>query len=186
MATQSVDFSASDEMTVCAGVQVLATGIQQLVELSASAGTNNGSFSMPFGISGNTWSAGAMGSISITATSAAIYTPPISTVNSSQTDISNDLIVLRVDGSQVATSTANLGSGNFGDYPLYIGARDNGASLELNGRIHQLIIRGATTAGNLLDQTERFVARKTGIAELAPYRQGSFSWDSSTSSPGAA
>jgi hypothetical protein len=55
-----------------------------------------------------------------------------------------------------------------------------------NVRLYAIIFRAADTAGNLLDQTERFVARKTGVAELAPYRQGSFSWDSSTSSPGAA
>ena len=45
---------------------------------------------------------------------------------------------------------------------LYIGAR-GGTTLELTGRIHQLIVRGATTAGNLLDQTEAYVARKTGV-----------------------
>ena len=94
-------------------------------------------------------------------------------------------LALRVDASETVLdpyqTSGNTSSTDSQD--IYIGRV---STTYANMRFYQIVMRAADTAGTLLDQTERFVARKTGIAELAPYRQGSFSWDSSTSSPGAA
>ena len=54
-------------------------------------------------------------------------------------------------------------TGNYGDYPLYIGAR-GGTSLEFKGRIHQLIVRGKSPVGNLIRRIEEYVANKTGVS----------------------
>ena len=182
MATQSVDFTGTDEMTVSAGVSSDNNSTQFIAEISANAASNNGTFGLWRASLIHNWrSKGTVDSF-ISGASTNSTSPLVLT---GRGDISNDFAELQRDGVQDASGSGDQGTGNYGNYSLYIGARA-GTSFELKGRIHQLIIRGATTAGNLLDQTERFVARKTGVAELAPYRQGSFSWDSSTSSPGAA
>jgi hypothetical protein len=54
-----------------------------------------------------------------------------------------------------------MNGGNFGNYPLYIGRRNN-ASLPLNGRIYQMIVCGKTLSASELASTEAFVNTKTG------------------------
>jgi len=188
MATQSVDFTGTDEMTVVAGQYKASDSATAVaVELSAASASNNGAFTLVAPSSSGAVSYRFLsGGTSLEGAGVGAFAAaPDLAVISGIGEISEDIVSLRRNGVTNETNTSDQGTGNYGDYPLYIGAR-GGTTLEFKGRIHQLIIRGATTAGALLDQTERFVARKTGVAELAPYRQGSFSWDSSTSSPGAA
>ena len=186
MATQSVDFTSTDEMTVCAGIRKDADAIQVIAELGPAAGANDGSFHLISRTSpANSAQMASRGTVTSSAY-AFVGSPPILLVLTGLADISDDIVTLRSNAVQIDSASSNQGTGNYRNDVLNIGARDEGATQWFDGRIHQLIIRGATTAGALLDQTERFVARKTGVAELAPYRQGSFSWDSSTSSPGAA
>jgi len=69
---------------------------------------------------------------------------------------------MRVDGVQVA-STSGGATGNFGNYPLYIGSR-GGSALRFNGRIYSLIVRGKLPdTDEQRDQTETYVAGKTGV-----------------------
>ena len=71
---------------------------------------------------------------------------------------------MRQNGAQKALAFNNVigpsGTGNFGNYPLYIGRR-NGATLPFNGHIYQLVVRGALTAD--LAPVETYVADKTGV-----------------------
>lgn len=63
----------------------------------------------------------------------------------------------------MATSSAtDQGTGNYGSFVLFIGRRNN-ASLPFNGKLHQLIVRGALTDEGTLVQAERYVAQRTGI-----------------------
>ena len=55
-----------------------------------------------------------------------------------------------------------MGTGNFSSAVLFIGRRNN-ASLPLNGKAYQLIVRGALTDAATLAQAERYVGAKTGI-----------------------
>ena len=68
---------------------------------------------------------------------------------------------MRIGGNNIVSSSTDQGTGNYGNYPLYIGARA-GTSLFFNGRLYQLVIRGATTSDLLIASTEAFVANKTG------------------------
>ena len=52
------------------------------------------------------------------------------------------------------------GTGNFGNYPLYIGAR-GGTSLYLNGQLYSLIVRGLLTDAATVDAVENYVEYKT-------------------------
>jgi hypothetical protein len=68
---------------------------------------------------------------------------------------------LRIDGAQAATSGTNQGSGNFGNYPLFIGARNN-AGLFFTGWLTSLIIRGAQSTQSQIEATEAWVNSRTG------------------------
>jgi hypothetical protein len=52
-------------------------------------------------------------------------------------------------------------SGNFGNYPLYIGSR-GGSSLPFNGQIYSMIIVGKAVSAGELSSTEQYVNGKTG------------------------
>ena len=164
MATQSVDFSASDEMTAVMGVSEIyaQANPQGGIELSAIAPNIDGGFLLfvdGASAAGLQAFAGSRGSIF----RGASFTYTISDfVLTGLSDISSPVVSLRQNGVVVDTNTDSQGVGSYRDAPLFIGAR-NQASFFLKGRIHQLIVRGATTSGALLDQTERFVARKTGV-----------------------
>ena len=71
-------------------------------------------------------------------------------------------ISARINGAYLApvTSSGSAGTGNFGNYPLYIGRR-GGTSFPFNGHIYSLVVRGALTAD--LAPVETYVADKTGV-----------------------
>jgi hypothetical protein len=162
MSTGSIDFTATDKMTVWAGVRKLSAGTLQLVELSASAAANNGAFSMPQDVGTSTWTFSSRGTNAGVATSANnSYVAPITTVNTGIGNISGDVARLRVNGVQVATDAADQGSGNYGNYPLFIGARDN-STLYFNGWLTSLIVRGAQSTQSQIEATESWVNGKTG------------------------
>ena len=66
---------------------------------------------------------------------------------------------MRVNGAVVATTTNDQGTGNYGNYPLFMG-RQNNSSLPFNGRIYSLIIRGAATTTPLIASTEQWINQK--------------------------
>jgi len=159
----NLDLSSTDKVTVFAGVTKLsdgATGI--LAETSADYGSNNGTFAM-----GQPWTTlsrdgfGARGTSdnSVINANAAPATQVITGIAS----ISGPLTELRRNGASVVSSTTTLGTGNFGSYLLNIGRRNN-ASLPFNGRIQQLIVRGAASSAAEISSAERYIAGKQGRA----------------------
>jgi hypothetical protein len=94
--------------------------------------------------------------------SGSLYSAPTTNVLTGIGNISGDVSTLRADGTQAATSTADQGTGTYGNYPLFIGARNN-ASLFLNGNLYSLIVRGAQSTSTFISATETWVANKTGI-----------------------
>lgn len=171
MQTNAIDFSSTDKMTVVAAVRKLSdAAVGQLIELSASvsAGGNTGSFSMPASDGGATWTAAVRGSGSLTTATATGLAAPISTVNSSVMNLTltSGEAVLRINGAQAAASTTDAGSGNFGNYPLYLFRRD-GSSLPFNGWFYGGIIKGATLTAAQIALVERYLAGKTKTVVLA-------------------
>ena len=91
-----------------------------------------------------------------------VYAPPVTSVLTATGDIAADINILRINGAQVASSSADLGTGNYLAYPLYVGRR-GGTSLPFNGRLYQLIVRfGANLPAATITATETFVNSKTG------------------------
>ncbi|WP_156790606.1 hypothetical protein [Rhodobacter ferrooxidans] len=58
---------------------------------------------------------------------------------------------------------ADQGTGTFGNHALYIGRR-GGTSLPFNGRLYGLALRGASSTTSEIVKTERYLARKSGVA----------------------
>jgi len=162
--TGNVDFSATDKMSVFSGLTKAsdaATG--QVLEFSADASLNNGSFSItaPTGAAVTNLRFRSTGTLSSFSTDTS-FAAPVTGVITGLSEILTDTCILRKNGAQVATSASDQGTGTYLSYPLYIGRRNN-ASLPFNGRIFQLIVRGAATDAVTVTNAEQYVAQKTGV-----------------------
>lgn len=173
LSTNSISFTSTDKMSVFAGVRKLSdTAYQVVSELSTNSATQNGAFSF-LATSGagpsvsNALGFGLRGSAAA-AYDATSFPAPSSYVMSSQFDIGGAAIVdeikPRINGAiptLTSTGAANAGTGNFGNYPLFIGRRNN-ASLPFNGQLYSMIVVGKAVTNGELSSTETYVNQKTG------------------------
>jgi hypothetical protein len=98
---------------------------------------------------------------SVTDNTVTTYAAPITNVMTGRADISAPLNQLRINGTIAGTITTTLGTGNFGTWPLFIGRRNN-ASLPFNGRLYELIVRGAASSTTEIIDAELWVNARTG------------------------
>jgi hypothetical protein len=160
--TASVNFSATDEMTVMVGVRKLSDGSYPIIaELSTNWTSNNGSFSLSGNLNnGYAWSSRGTGGATVLTTG---YLAPVTTVLGLQSDVSGPSLVLRANGSEINTSSSSQGLGNYGTWPIYISSRA-GSSNYFNGLIYTLIVRGATTPTQTIKNFERnLLALRCGV-----------------------
>lgn len=165
--TAAIDFSGTDKMTLCAGLHKASdAGYGILVELSASVAANAGSFyvTAPDGPVANyaSTSRGAAAADGAQLATAATYAAPSTNVVTATHDIAGDSTIVRVNGVAATPATGDKGAGNFGNYPLYIFAR-NAGSLFFNGRLYGLVVRGAACTAGQIDDAERYMARLSGV-----------------------
>jgi hypothetical protein len=163
LSTGSIDFTSTDKMSVFAGVRKLSdAAVGLVVELSSDLNTNNGSFYVGAPANNGTANTGfsVKGTIAAGA-SASSFASPISAVVTGTAAISSPLIIQRRNGVQVSSSSAALGTGNFGNYNLYVGSR-GGTTLPFNGHLYSLIIRGAASSASQIASAESYVNSKTG------------------------
>ena len=165
MSTAAIDFTGTDRMSVFAGVRKLSDAATGMVAETGSGGVN-GTFALeaPNSVipASYRWTPRGTASASVSVTG---FAAPISTVLTGLDDISGDTSTLRVNGTQVAQSTADQGTSNFGNLPLFIGRRNN-ATLPFNGRDYGIIIVGkAASAGEITD-TETWLAARTAQVTL--------------------
>ena len=163
--TNSIDFTYGDKMFVSAGVRKLSDAATAIVaEMSANYAGNNGVFAL--------FSPGAANSYQYdlvfkgTAASEVFvnsltYAAPITNVVSGIGNISAPSATLRVNANQVAQNTTSQGTGNYGNYPMYIGSRA-GSSLWFNGRLYGLVVAGKAASANEIASTEAWLNQKTG------------------------
>lgn len=163
--TNNIDFTSTDKVSVFAGVRKLSDAQRGMIaELSASVGSYNGTFS----IEGNDGGARkyfqqSKGSLlSIAGTSDVIFSAPSNAVLTSKLNINTDTNELIVNGLYRYTSTQDQGTGNYGNYPLYIGRR-GGATLPFNGHLYSLIGVGRLTTANETAAIEKELAKRTGV-----------------------
>jgi hypothetical protein len=168
----TINPGAVDKAQVFAGVRKLSdVALGALVESSANSSSSDGALNIfaPAVSSTSSYGAGSRGTIN-RFIQASGFLAPISNVVSNISDISGDSLILRVNGTQVASSTADQGTGNYLSYLHYIGRR-GGTSVPFNGRIYQMITRfGPNLTSDVITQSEAFVAQRTGFT--APDIQG--------------
>lgn len=163
MQTGNIDFTSTDKMTVWAGVTKLsdaAAGV--VVELSTSQAANTGSFYLaaPYSAGPNVGFL-ARGTINTSAPAAdTTWVAPASLVATGQGLIGAAVPnILRTTGKPERVIANSIGTGNYGNYPLYIGARA-GTSTYFNGRLYSLIVRGAQSSLSQIEATELYVKQK--------------------------
>jgi hypothetical protein len=159
MATSTIT-PGTDKAQVFAGVRKVSDASTIIAE--SSAGASPGSFAV-YSQSTAGWGINSIGSLATSAAVTTGYASPITNVVTGLSNISGDSLLLRANGTQIAQSTADQGTGNFLAYPLYIGSRNN-AQFYFNGHIYSLVVRfGANLDGTLISNTETWVAGKTGV-----------------------
>ena len=162
--TASVDFTATDKMSVFAAIRKLSDAATGLVaELSTSLSSTAGSCGLfaPPGANAR-YAFGTGGSADVFAETASVFPSPQTAVLSGVSDIAAATATLRVNGTQAASNSASQGTGVFGNYPLYIGRR-GGTSLPFNGRLYSLLIRGAATPDATIATVESYLNQKARI-----------------------
>ena len=153
-----------DKAQVFAGVRKLSDAAAgTIAEMSAAFFANNGSFALF--AAGSTAPTGfeVVSRGTANALAGAASAAPVTNVLAGIGDISGDRATLRINGTQVAQSTADQGAGNYLAYQLFIGRRA-GTSLGFNGQIYSLIVRfGTNLDAGTITSTETWVAGKTGV-----------------------
>lgn len=88
----------------------------------------------------------------------------VARLNLSVAGVADGKVSVRKNGVVVIPLQAGTGAGtgNFGNYPIYIGRR-GGASLPFNGRLYSLLIRGAATPDATIAKVERYLNQKARI-----------------------
>jgi hypothetical protein len=158
----NIDFTGTDTMSAFLGVKKDNDNNTSLVEFSNSIGSGSGKFRFASDTGGlYRWS--SRGTVLSNANSTG-NNAPTTNVLTAQSEISEDLNILRIDGVQAASSTTNQGDGNYSSDALNIGSRNNALSLHLTGRIYSLIIRNVLSSDTEIDSTEAYVASKTGVS----------------------
>lgn len=160
LVTNPIDFTATDKVSVFAGVRKLSdAAVGMLAELSVSS-ANNGSFYIVCSSVLNYHQARIAGSLQSTVNSSAVPAPRSSVVSLTG-DIGADKTDFRVDGVSFR-SAADLGTGMFGNHTMYFGRRA-GTSLPFNGHEYSPICVGRLTTADETANIERLLARQTGV-----------------------
>ena len=172
MSTAAIDFTATDKMSVFAGVRKLSDGGRMLLELSTDVAASVGTFYVAPGTdtgvlgtqSGYSSVARANAAVSASQNAQVVAAAPESAVLAITHDIVGDLSTIRRNGVAGTSATGDKGTGNFGSYPLFIGRRAN-FSLPFNGRDFGIIIVGkAASAGEITDTETWLAARTSGVS----------------------
>ena len=164
LVTPSINFTATAQMMVGVGLHVVGSAsAAAAIELGADVESVNGSF--------------LFGAPSSTADHS-LYLRGTSTIAARVDNISDgdDIITglfdisqatkeleliprlnyVQLTGSQITWTGTDAGTGNFGNLPLFIGAR-SGGTLPFQGKIYEIIVRGALSNATQVYQSETFI-----------------------------
>ena len=157
--TNSIDFTATDKVSLFAGLNVAvnaATGC--VIEISTSATVNNGSFGLFKGPSTIQWA--SRGTTSVVGAQYGL--PVYSDVLCAKAAINTPLLTVRRNAILNLDDKRTQGTDNYGNYPLYIGRRE-GLSLPFSGHLYGLIGVGRLTTDGETLAVERELAKQTGV-----------------------
>lgn len=166
LVTNNTDFTSTDKVSLFAGVRRLSDEGQIIAELSEISNFNNGAFYFAAGDDGSVGytSLGrgtAIANMSQIARSFT-YLAPDTAVLSVKHDIAGNLSSIRRNGVSGVDGLGDKGSGNFGNYPLYVGRR-GGATIPFYGHLYSLIGVGRLTTNDETVALEKLIAKNTGV-----------------------
>ncbi len=163
MSTGSIDFSVTDKVSLFSGLRKMSNAVSCVVcELSLNLGVNPGTFNLTTSNTGApNISFTGKGTILSTALIPSL-TAPVSAVISADADIAADTVRARANRGTYISTLTDLGAGNFGNYPMFIGRRGDG-SIPFVGNLYGLIIRATLTDSLGIANTENYLAAKTGV-----------------------
>lgn len=169
LSTAAIDFTGTAKMTVVAGVRKLSDAAGgSVAELSTDAGANNGACAIRAPSAAASDYQFSLRGTALSYFLATTFAAPVSSVLSVEFDISGasreSEIFPRVNQSVPSLTGgggANAGSGNFGNYAMYVGRR-GGTALPFNGRLYGLIMRGAASSDAQIAAAETYINSKTG------------------------
>lgn len=163
--TNNIDFTATGKVSLFAGVRKLSDstqsvitelGITQISSFIIHCGGGGGTEAYTFGSRGSgLYSYAILGKASNPSLLA-----PHSAVLTAKAEISTTAFIKANDKSSINNS--NQGTGNYGNYPLYIGRR-GGTSLPFSGHLYSLIGIGRLTTDSETIPLEKSIAKNTGV-----------------------
>lgn len=164
--TRTVPFgtSNSQSVTVVSGARKTSDASVRLILSSSPFDLNTNSFYLraPGSTGVSNYAMRASGDVDFADAAATGYTAPITNVITGIATPSTNTILLRVNGTQVASQTATtLGNGPFGDDVFYFGSLNTSQRFFI-GRIYSTVVLGRLTTGTELSDTETWVNGKTG------------------------
>ena len=162
--TNSIDFTATDKVSLFAGVRKLSdANAAILCELGSDININNGSFYLAAPLNATTkgFALNAKGTIAGAAVTTLNNIAPASAVLTGYADLRSTQLKLRLTGI-VNTAEVSLGVGNYGNYPLYI-CRRGGTSIPFTGHIYGLIGIARLTTDSETIALEKSIAKNVGV-----------------------
>lgn len=168
LATSAIDFTATDKMAVFAGVRKLSdAAFSVIVELSSNFNSNE-AFVLGGPNGANTNYYYAQRHVTVPAYSDGRFadnaapSSSVVTITADRALALNEVTEMRQNGVSKAITRDNNGNtvGNFGNYPLFIGSRNN-ASNRFNGRLYSLIVLGRTATAAEIANTEAYINART-------------------------
>lgn len=166
--TNNIDFTATDKVSVFAGVRKLSdvnTGV--VCELSTNTENIGKAFVLlaPSSNGANHYNFRSWGTVGNAAGTDTVSNRPApsSDVLHCKGQIGTDLCSLTINRKSTynATGVVDQGTGNYGNYPLYIGRRA-GLSLPFSGNLYGLLGVGRLTTVGEATAVERELAKQTG------------------------
>jgi len=156
--TNSINFTATDKITLCAGLRKLSDAAAgTVVDINGATGTNSFMLRAPAGATA-TYAFYSGGSVAFggSALSPASYTSPITNVLTGVGDISGDSAILRINGAQAVAATGDQGTGNYSNLPVYF-FRRQGTALPFTGYEYGNVAVGKLLTADQLTALETYM-----------------------------
>lgn len=164
-ATSNITFT-SDKMLIGAAIRKTSdAAVGAVMEFSSAIGSNNGTFNMlaPGAAAAATVQTGMKGTTRKDVSTTAIFAAPVTLVVTGQGDIAAGTSRILVNDVQRMADATGLGTGTFGNFPLYIGMRA-GTSLPFAGNLYGLIVRETLSTNAEVTSLNRYLGSKCGVA----------------------
>jgi len=167
LVTPSINFTATAQMQVSVGLNVIGSAsAAAALELGPDVSSTNGSFLIgaPSAVADHSlYVRGTTTSIRAAVNNISDGDDIITGLFDISQTVSGSQLIPRLNfvqltGSQITWTPSNTatGVGTFGNLPLYIGAR-SGGSLPFQGKIYEIVVRGALSTATQVFQTETYI-----------------------------